>query len=113
MHCLHSHHRRALCAASIVLVALLALAPSGASAAADPLRAQQWNLDAVHADGAHAISIGTGALVAVLDTGVQSSHPDLEGGIVDGQDFVDGDRIPNDQNGHGTSVAGIIVAHEG
>lgn len=89
----------------------LALLPASASRADDPLRLQQWNLDAIDADAAHRISVGTGALVAVLDTGVQGSHPDLAGSVVDGHDFIDGDQASDDQNGHGTNVAGIIVAH--
>lgn len=91
----------------------LAFAPAGANAATDPLRSEQWNLDAVNADAAHRISIGTGATVAVLDSGVYSAHPDLVGNIVDGRDFIDGDQTPDDENGHGTNVAGIIVGHKG
>jgi thermitase len=91
----------------------LALTPAGAFAAGDPLRVDQWNLDAVNADGAHAISVGAGVTVAVIDSGVQSTHPDLVGSVIDGPDFIDGDQTPNDQEGHGTNVAGIIVAHEG
>ena len=97
--------------AAALAVTALVIAPAAASAAGDPLRDQQWNLDVVHADAAHAISTGSGALVAVLDSGVQSSHPDLAGSVIDGHDFIDGDATPNDQEGHGTNVAGIIVAH--
>lgn len=100
--------RRALALALISLAA----APVGASAA-DPLRGEQWNLDAVNADAAHRVSIGSGAVVAVIDSGVQGSHPDLAGSVVAGPDLVDGDRTPNDQHGHGTNVAGIIAARAG
>lgn len=102
-------HRHVL---ALALTAL-AFAPASAKAAADPLRDSQWNLDAVNADAAHRISMGTGALVAVLDSGVQSSHPDLDGSVVGGRDFIDGDAAPDDKHGHGTNVAGIIVAHKG
>lgn len=91
-------------------LAACALLPGGATAAGDPLRGEQWNLDAINADAAHHISIGTGATVAVLDSGVQASHPDLAGRLMAGRDFVDGDLIPEDQHGHGTNVAGIIAA---
>jgi subtilisin family serine protease len=94
-------------------LAVLVLAPATAAGAGDPLRDQQWSLDAIHADEAHAFSIGTGALVAVLDSGVQGTHPDLAGSVLAGRDFIDGDAIPNDEEGHGTNVAGIIVAHKG
>jgi thermitase len=94
-------------------LAALAIVPAAAHAAGDPLRGQQWNLDMVHADAAHRVATGAGVLVAVLDSGVQDSHPDLAGSVVEGHDFIDGDAVPNDQEGHGTNVAGIIAAHEG
>jgi len=49
-------------------------------------------------------------IVAVVDTGVQLTHPDLSGRLVAGRDFVNNDARPTDDNGHGTSVAGIIAA---
>ncbi|MFI1104475.1 S8 family serine peptidase [Streptomyces melanogenes] len=58
---------------------------------------------------------GTGTTVAVLDSGVDYTHPDLGGGfgaghkVVGGYDFVNGDADPMDDNGHGTHVAGIIA----
>ncbi|HUR87200.1 MAG TPA: S8 family serine peptidase [Solirubrobacteraceae bacterium] len=90
-------------------LAVTALVPATASAG-DELRGEQWNLDAINADAAHAVNTGSGALVAVIDSGVQSSHPDLAGNVIDGHDFIQGDATPNDENGHGTNVAGIIAA---
>lgn len=58
---------------------------------------------------------GTGEIVAVVDTGIDYSHPDLGGGfgpghkVVAGYNFVDGTSDPMDDNGHGTHVAGIIA----
>ncbi|GAA1375950.1 S8 family serine peptidase [Catellatospora chokoriensis] len=58
---------------------------------------------------------GKGVTVAVIDSGVDYSHPDLGGGlgegfkVVGGYDFVNGDADPMDDNGHGTHVAGIIA----
>ena len=48
-------------------------------------------------------------VVAVVDTGVDASHPYLQGRITDGYDFVDTDHDPNDQNDHGTHLAGTII----
>jgi subtilisin family serine protease len=49
--------------------------------------------------------------VAVIDSGMDLVHPDLKANIAPGgKDFVDGDDIPNDKNGHGTHVAGTIGA---
>lgn len=115
--CLHAAYRArnerrfATCRYAMVLgVASCALMPGTASGAADPLRDTQWNLDVVDADAAHRASIGSGSTVAVLDSGVQRTHPDLAGRVVDGADFIDGDQIPDDEHGHGTNVAGIIAA---
>ena len=60
---------------------------------------------------------GHGITVAVIDTGVDFTHPDLGGcfgagcKVSSGYDFVDGDDIPDDVDGHGTHVAGIIAAN--
>ena len=57
------------------------------------------------------ITRGSSAVVvAVLDTGVDSSHPDLAEAVVPGYDFVNRDADPADDEGHGTAVAGVIAA---
>ena len=96
----------------LALLLLLAIA-APAHAAGDPLRARQWNLDMIGADQAHAVSTGAGAVVAVVDSGVQANHPDLAGRLGPGTDLVDHDATPQDGNGHGTHVAGIIGAATG
>jgi len=53
---------------------------------------------------------GSGIIVSIIDTGVDLNHPNLEGQIIGGYDFVDNDEIPEDTNGHGTQVAGIIAS---
>ena len=88
---------------------LLLAAPAGA---ADPRRGEQWNLDLIQSDAAHAVSTGAGAVVAVVDSGVQADHPDLAGRVRPGYDFVQNDATPQDGNGHGTHVSGIIGAVE-
>ena len=54
---------------------------------------------------------GSGIIVSIIDTGIDLNHPDLEGKIIGGYDFVDNDEIPEDTNGHGTQVAGIIASN--
>jgi subtilisin family serine protease len=120
-----------------IAVAALAALPAAAHAAlpTDPLLDRQWALAAdgpLGAPRAWQQSTGQGALVAVLDTGVNMSHPDLSGalwtnpgeipgngidddhdGFVDdvhGADIVNHDGDPSDDEGHGTHVAGIIAA---
>jgi len=87
-------------------------APAGALAAGDPLRDKQYGLDIVEADAAHESATGKGAIIAIIDTGVQASHPDLQGGrLLPGYDFVQNDSTPQDDvDGHGTHVLGIAGA---
>ena len=98
----------------IFVAVLLALSvPASASAAGDPRRGEQWNLDQIEADAAHATTTGAGAVIAVVDSGAQLNHPDLAGRLVAGHDFVQNDGTPQDGNGHGTHVTGIAVADAG
>jgi subtilisin family serine protease len=72
---------------------------------------QRVALDQVHFDDAWtAGEDGAGVVVAVVDTGVQGSHPDLYPNLLNGYDFVSGAAGPcADPNSHGTHVAGIIA----
>lgn len=57
------------------------------------------------------VTIGSTAMsVAVVDTGVDLDHPDFKGRLKPGYDFVNDDAMPQDDNGHGTMVAGIAAA---
>ena len=73
-----------------------------------------WGPRLIRAPGAWDVTRGSSkVVVAVLDTGVDSSHPDLRGSLVAGYDVVDGDAVPDDMHGHGTAVAGIVGAQAG
>jgi subtilisin family serine protease len=71
-----------------------------------------WALPAIRAPEAWASTRGAGATVAVVDSGVDLSHPELVERLVPGWDYVDGDATPQDMNGHGTHVAGTVAATE-
>lgn len=120
--------RRIMLATAVAATAVLTL-PATASAVPraqlpnDPLLMQQWYLGAGHArypdvarnadiDVARAWSLSScaGVTVAVLDTGVDLSHPDLQGKLVPGATFIPGTTTPQDDQGHGTEVAGVIGA---
>ncbi|WP_042145218.1 S8 family peptidase [Paucisalibacillus sp. EB02] len=71
----------------------------------------QYGLFNTDADHAWDVTRGSSSQeIAVLDTGVDYNHPDLDGKVVLGYDFVQNDWYPQDQNGHGTHVAGIAAA---
>lgn len=93
----------------VVLAALLlAAGPSD-----DPLAEVQWHLGRIRAPESWPVGKGTNVIVAVLDTGVALQHPDLVGRTVNGVDLVDPGTPPDDENGHGTLVAGLIAAATG
>jgi subtilisin family serine protease len=77
----------------------------------DPAWPDQWGLRIAGFPRAWDVTHGSSkVIVAVLDTGVDGSHPDLKGAIVPGRDIVHRNDDPADDNGHGTAVAGIIAA---
>lgn len=73
-----------------------------------------WAYDAVNpAGGLAAVSGGSSVVVAVLDSGVDVSHPDLAGRVGAGVDIQNGGTDVHDGVGHGTFIAGLISAIDG
>jgi thermitase len=71
----------------------------------------QWNLPLI--DTTQGWQVNRGAkeiIVGVVDTGVDLSHPDLQGHLVSGRNIVEQNDVPNDDVGHGTHVSGVISA---
>ena len=76
----------------------------------------QWAPGALHLAEAQALTKGAGMRVAVLDTGIDLTHPLFAGKLLTGHDFVgggdpseEGDHLNNPSFGHGTHVAGLIA----
>ena len=93
---------------------VVTLANEGSVAAVsvnDPKTAGQYSLDRMRVRDAWSLSKGGSNVIAVLDTGVQPDHRDLQGRVLPGHDFVNSDSNAADDNGHGTWVAGIIAAN--
>ncbi len=104
---------RSVAALIAVAALLMALAAPALASGSDPLRDRQWHLDAVSATQAWPASSGEGVTVAVVDTGVDADHPDLDGQVLNGYDATDPGSSADDENGHGTLVAGVIAAIAG
>lgn len=107
--------RRSGIAAVVGGVLMLSALPSLARGThgADPLIQHQWSLSLMHASQAWKTSTGKGVLVAVVDSGVDLTHPDLRRNLVSGYNVVHKKKPPQDDYGHGTHVAGIIAAAAG
>lgn len=97
---------------------------------ADPAQSEQWYLDGDRADSSgislasQTVTAKNTPVIAVLDTGVDYTHPDLKDSMwvntypgvlagTYGYDFGDGDANPMDSHGHGTHVAGVAAATSG
>ena len=102
-----------------------AFAPSGAAAASpNPSSASylsyQWGLSQIGAPSAWGTGVGAGVRIGIVDTGVDFAHPDLAGKVAvaatcmntggDPNQCVTGAGAGQDDNGHGTHVAGIAAA---
>jgi thermitase len=77
----------------------------------DPHYGSQWHLPKINAPAAW--DLGTGdrnTVIAVLDTGVAYSHPDLKGKVLQGYNFIGNNTNAADDQGHGTLVAGAAAA---
>jgi len=73
--------------------------------------ANAWGVDRIGAGRVHALgNRGAGVKVGIIDSGIDSAHPDLAANFAGGWDFIEDDDNPQDGFGHGTFIAGIIGA---
>ncbi|MFC1444316.1 type VII secretion-associated serine protease mycosin [Streptacidiphilus sp. N1-10] len=125
----HHHRRRAALPALLAAAALTVTAPGPAMALDHPPRTalasdgqcvfpsanipgEPWSLQRVLLSQLWRYATGKGVTVAVIDTGVDNTNPQLRGAVVAGTSYLTGDKGTSftDTVGHGTMVAGIIAA---
>lgn len=102
---------------AILIFSLLAVSPAHAQD-----HSKEWHLQELDANAAWHHSTGQGVTVAVIDSGIDASHPDLADALLPGRNFIP-DHAPDnttaeahaightDPNGHGTSISGLIAAN--
>nr|WP_112473460.1 type VII secretion-associated serine protease mycosin [Streptomyces sp. ST1020] len=111
MHTSGTRRRFRRVAAATVLGLLLVGAAGTPAVGAGSTRSEQWFLDGMQAEKMWKTSTGEGVTVAVIDTGVDPTNPDLVGRVLPGKDFAtsqSGDEH-TDYDGHGTGMAGLIA----
>ena len=76
----------------------------------DPYLGSAWHLGKIGAQTAWDTTQGSGVTIAILDSGVLPTHPDLASRLVPGWNFIDNNANTADVHGHGTAVAGAAAA---
>ena len=83
---------------------------AGDLAVNDPMAGSQWHLNTIRANVAWDSTEGSGVTVAVLDTGVDTKHPDLLPNLLPGYNFWDNNTNVEDVHSHGTKTSGALAA---
>lgn len=86
------------------------IATISAKSAPQPAQSLPWGVNRIDADLVWPTSTASGVKVAILDTGISLSHPDLKNNIKGGFNTINPSKSANDDNGHGSHVAGIVAA---
>jgi Subtilisin-like serine proteases len=96
-----------------LLVTLVVVVVPAVPVWADSIRDREWHLGFLRVAEAHRHSRGAGVVVAVIDSGVDATHPDLAGSVLPGMDVQPGESNDGriDIDGHGTGMAGLIAGH--
>jgi subtilisin family serine protease len=106
--------RRGLFAAVVLVLAGQAPAVAGGGVQADP---PSWGLDRIDQRAGldhayHYASDASGVTIYVIDSGVDARHPEFQGRVAPGRDFLGGGSDTADTNGHGTRLAGIAAGRD-
>jgi subtilisin family serine protease len=103
---------RAAVPVALFAVAALVIGMAGPAAASPDLTAAQWDMRQIGAPAAWARTMGAGAKIGIVDTGVDPNHEDLAGKVVAFANCIGGckDAAAFDDNGHGTHVSGTAAA---
>jgi thermitase len=76
----------------------------------DPMLGSEWHINKIGANTAWDNTLGGGVTIAILDSGMDSAHPDLAGNTVAGYNAYDNNTNTTDVCGHGTKAAGSAAA---
>ena len=87
----------------------LDMAVTHAASVTDPYYSYSWALPTIQAPTAWDSANGSGVIIAILDSGIDATHPDLAPNIVPGWNFYDNNSNTSDVTGHGTKVAGTAA----
>lgn len=94
----------------VIVGALIKGGTSAKPAPVQPIQVLPWGVDKIDADLVWGITTGDPVKVAIIDTGISNTHPDLSANIKGGVNTINPRISWNDDNGHGTHVAGIVAA---
>lgn len=94
----------------LVSYAELDMAVAPAFVPNDPLLSGEWYVPDINVESAWNYVTGSGLIVAVLDTGIDATHPDLSAHIIPGYNVFNNNNDTTDISGHGSSTAGTVAA---
>ncbi|MFC9605738.1 S8 family serine peptidase [Streptomyces niveus] len=101
--------RAPLFAVAVVGVSAMVMVGAAPAAVAEDTQSKQWYLDAMRAEEIWKSTTGEGIKIALIDSGVNASIPSLKGQVLKGFDGTETDGTTDDYDGHGTTLAELIV----